>query len=320
MSLTNIALFGANGQVGRSILKALVDCKKQDFNVLVVTSPSAPEPYGADKENVTWKTMDLFNTSRQEMAQTLKGIDAVVSALNGPVLEAQIPIQDGAADAGVKRFIPSEFGMHTIYRRPNDDKGYLHPLWDAKEKLNERAVRHSAINEGKMTYTMIGCGDFYDQERENVWCPWTQKDVDEYTLHVIGDPDAPADWTNIEDFGLYITACLLEPEKTANAYLNFSSDTKSQREIADLLKKHTNKPVKLEVISLDVLHEVWDDPEKAPEELKNKSAFPVDFWMTVKGLQGSGRMFRPKGQNHNDMFPDVEDTTFDKYLKQRFQK
>ena len=32
MSLTNIALFGANGQVGRSILKALVDCKKKDFN------------------------------------------------------------------------------------------------------------------------------------------------------------------------------------------------------------------------------------------------------------------------------------------------
>jgi hypothetical protein len=56
----------------------------------------------------------------------------VVSALNGPALKAQATIQDAAADAGVKRFYPSEFGFHQIYRKPNDPMGYIHPAWNLK--------------------------------------------------------------------------------------------------------------------------------------------------------------------------------------------
>jgi hypothetical protein len=38
----------------------------------------------------------------------------------------------------------------------------------------------------------------------------------------------------------------------------------------------------------------------------------------VKGTQGQGRFYRPRGQCHNDMFPDIEPTTFEKYFQQRF--
>ncbi|KAI2486253.1 NAD-binding protein [Pyrenophora tritici-repentis] len=43
-------------------------------------------------------------------------------------------IQDAAADAGVKRFYPSEYGFHQIYRKPNDPMGYIHPAWNMKAK------------------------------------------------------------------------------------------------------------------------------------------------------------------------------------------
>jgi saccharopine dehydrogenase-like NADP-dependent oxidoreductase len=146
MSLKNIALFGANGQIGSSILQGLVDCKTQDFNILAIIGPDSPSPSAASSKNVTVKKMDLLHTSRQEMAQVLQGIDAVISALNGPAMDAQIHIQDSAADAGVKRFIPSEYGMHHLYRKPNDPQGYMHPLWDAKNRLNERCILHPAIS------------------------------------------------------------------------------------------------------------------------------------------------------------------------------
>ncbi|CAD0081922.1 unnamed protein product [Aureobasidium vineae] len=308
MSLKNIALFGANGQIGNSILKSLVDCKSQTFNILAIIAPDSPSPSEASNNNVTIKEMDLLHTSRQEMAQTLQGVDAVVSALNGPVLDAQIDIQDGAADADVKRFFPSEYGMHHIYRKPNDAQGYIHPLWDAKARLNEHCIQHPAIASGKMSYTMIGCGDFYNQDRENVWCPWTQKDVDEYTFHIIGDPDAKADYTHISDFGHYISACLLSPSTSENVHLNFPSDHISHREIADLLEKHSGKKVKMDIMDEDKMHEVLADPESAPKELQNQSAFPVDFWFLVKGMQGSGRFWRPRGMNHNHLFPDVKPT------------
>lgn len=72
------------------------------------------------------------NASRSELAKDLEGVDAVVSALNGSALEAQATIQDAAADTGVKRFYPSEFGFHQIYRKPNDPMGYIHPAWNLK--------------------------------------------------------------------------------------------------------------------------------------------------------------------------------------------
>lgn len=308
MSLKNIALFGANGQIGSSVLKALANCKTQDFNILAIIAPDSPSPSSASSENVTVKEMDLLHTTRKEMAEVLQGIDAVVSALNGPVLDAQISIQDGAADAGVKRFIPSEYGMHHIYRKPNDPQGYMHPLWDAKNRLNERAILHPAIKQGKISYTMIGCGDFYNQDREKVWCPWTQKDVDDYTLHVIGDPDAKADYTHIDDFGKYVTACLCEPEKSENQHLNFPSDHISHTEIKQLLEKYSGKTARLNIMGEEKMHEVVADPESAPKELQDQSSFPVDFWFLVKGMQGSGRFWRPRGMNHNHLFPEIKPT------------
>jgi len=188
-----------------------------------------------------------------------------------------------------------------------------------KERLNEHALKHPAITNGTMTYTLIGCGDFYNQDREKIWCPWTQLDVPSYTFHIIGSPDAKADYTHLDDFGRYLVATLCEPQKSANASLNFVSDTISQNQIATLLEKYSGKPVKKNVIPLEEMHKVVAEPSAAPEELKGGSAFPVDFWYVVKGTQGEGRFFRPRGQNHNELFPEVQRTGFEQYFQERFK-
>ena len=72
-------------------------------------------------------------------------------------------------------------------------------MWLTRRRLNEQVLLHPAVLEGKMSYTVIGCGDFYDQDRETTWCPWTQEDVDKYVIHGIGDFDAKADYTLIGD-------------------------------------------------------------------------------------------------------------------------
>ena len=132
--------------------------------------------------------------------------------------------------------------------------------------------------------------------------------MSEYHIKVIGDPDAKADYTNIEDFGKYLVATLCEPERSENATLNFPSDHISHREIAKLLEKYSGKPVHLDIMPLEKMYEVVDNPDKAPKELQNQSSFPVDFWFLVKGMQGSGNFYRPRGQNHNKMFSDIKPT------------
>jgi putative NADH-flavin reductase len=129
MTFKTIALFGANGQIGTCILRALLASKKL-FRIVAIVPPETPSPEGAKNENVTVKEIDLLNAKRQDVARALSDVDVVVSALNGKALEAQYVIQDAAADAGVQRFYPSEYGFHHIYRKPGDDWGYMHPVSD----------------------------------------------------------------------------------------------------------------------------------------------------------------------------------------------
>jgi hypothetical protein len=114
-------------------------------------------------------------------------------------------------------------------------------------------------------------------------------------------------------------ATLLEPSKSENQYLNIVSDTISQTKIASLLEKYTGKKADLDVQSEEAMHEIWNDPSKAPKE-HTQSAFPVDFWYLVKGTQGKGLFVRPQSQIHNEMFPDVKITPFEGYFKGRFAK
>ena len=174
-----------------------------------------------------------------------------------------------------------------------------------------------------MSFTMIGCGDFYNQNREKTWCPWTQDPSSlqngHYTFHVIGDPSAQADFTHLDDFAAFLVATLLEPGKSHNQYLNVVSDTISHEEIKKLLESYSGKEVKLSVMGIEEMHRVWEGgPESVKDEELKDSAFPVDFWFLVKGMQGSGKFVRPESQIHNGLFPGVRRTPFEKYFKERF--
>ncbi|PVI05426.1 hypothetical protein DM02DRAFT_715739 [Periconia macrospinosa] len=296
---TTIALFGANGQIGDYILEALVHPPRHQFNIIGFIPPSTQLQSNKNAKNVTVKEFDLITVSP---------------------LEAQPTIQDAAADAGVKRFYPSEYGMHHIYRKPGDSKGYVHPAWNLKADINEQALLHPSVRNGSMSFTLIGCGDFYNQAREKTWCPWAQPPSSApYQIHVIGSPSAQADFTHLADFTAFLVATLLEPQKSHNQFLNVVSDTISHEEIKALLEKYSGKEVVLDVRDLSEMHKVIDtEGECIKEEELKDSAFPVDFWFLVKGLQGSGRFVRHPSQIHNGRFPEVRRTSFEKYFKERF--
>ena len=194
-------------------------------------------------------------------------------------------------------------------------------MWNMKDQCNEAVLHHPAIAAGKMTYTLIGCGDFYNQPREKTWCPWTQTSPEnnEYTIHIIGSPDAAADFTHTDDFAAFLLETIRHPEVSENKRLNFISDHVSHEDIATLLEKYSRKKVKKNLLPLEIMHKVMRDPREAPKELRDApSAFPVDFWFLVKGMQGAGRFWRAKGEVHNDLFPRLKVRTFEGYFQELF--
>ncbi|KAL4792932.1 hypothetical protein BDV19DRAFT_400293 [Aspergillus venezuelensis] len=164
-------------------------------------------------------------------------------ALNGAALEAQEKIQDAADEADVRRFYPSEYVT-----------------------ANRNALHHPAIKPGRMTYTLIGCGDFYNQDRESTWCPWTQVDID---------------FTHIDDLVSFVVKTVQNPVVAEYRSLNVVTDRISYDETADLLEGYSGKKIEKGVYLVDAMERAWNNPRDVPDEVKGKSAFPDDFPMLV---------------------------------------
>ncbi|PLB50036.1 NAD(P)-binding protein [Aspergillus steynii IBT 23096] len=238
--MTKVALLGATGQIGQAILRALASAKSHEI-VQLVHPHSVEKAKAVVKEleagdRVTTVTVDVCECSVDELQPVLSGVEVIVSALNGKALEAQEKVQDAGARAGVRKIYPSEYGIHHIYHSL-DGYGYVHPVWNIKTIANEKVLQHPAVASGKMKWTLIGCGDIYNQDREPVWCSWTQTDVSNYEFHILGDPDAKIDFTNIGDLAAFILKTIEHPELSENKELNFTSDHISYNEIAQLLEK-----------------------------------------------------------------------------------
>jgi hypothetical protein len=95
----------ASGNLGPSIVQALLS---SNFTVTALTRADSKStlPAGVHVAKVDY-------ADHNSLVAALRGQDAVVSSIATPALLQQKAIIEAAAEAGVKRFIPSEFGINT---------------------------------------------------------------------------------------------------------------------------------------------------------------------------------------------------------------
>jgi len=165
-------------------------------------------------------------------------------------------------------------------------------------------VLHPAVEAGKLEYTFIGCGDFYNQDREPVWWPWMATDLPggEYMIRYVGDKDARVDCTNLDDLddlAEYLVATLERARDVGQQDAEPSRPTRSRTPRS---------------------RGCWRGPPgpRSGSSTSARSAFPVGFWMMVKGRQGQDRFRRPRTECHNEVVPNVHKTTSERFLEQRF--
>ncbi|KAJ0298715.1 hypothetical protein COL516b_009800 [Colletotrichum fioriniae] len=101
MSLKKVTLVGASGNVGAAVLPELLK-SDLDLTILSREGSSAIFPPGAKVVKTDY--------SEDSLVKILAGQDAVVSMLPIMALGEQQKIVEAAIKAGVKRFIPSEYG------------------------------------------------------------------------------------------------------------------------------------------------------------------------------------------------------------------
>lgn len=102
---------------------------------------------------MTVKPVDY--SSLDSLTSALRGQDALVSTLGSAVIDQQLLLVEAAGKAGIKRFLPSEFGSNT----PLSKTGAL-PAFQPKIAVQD-ALKKQASSTG-MSYTLVCTGPFLD--------------------------------------------------------------------------------------------------------------------------------------------------------------
>ena len=106
--LTGVSVQGG-GKIGSPIVTRLLETKL--FHVTILTRQNTVRVHDFPSE-ATIRVVDYDSLASLEAA--LRGQDAVVSAMAFEAIHEQKNLVDAAANAGVRRIVPSEYGNDTL--------------------------------------------------------------------------------------------------------------------------------------------------------------------------------------------------------------
>lgn len=147
----NLAAKQASGTVGPHIISGLLE---QSFEVTILTRNNS-----ADNFPDTLKTISTDYTE-ESLAKALHGQDAVISTIGHAGLDKQFALIDAAEKAGVKRFIPSEFGSP---KGPHDLPEFTALLQNKLAVV--QYLEDKARQNDKFTWSVFTVGTFLDRVR-----------------------------------------------------------------------------------------------------------------------------------------------------------
>ncbi|GKT56155.1 NmrA-like family protein [Colletotrichum tofieldiae] len=155
MTVKSVLLVGANGTLGAKILDALVAAKSFKLSALKRAGSQTKPPYPADQVQVIEVDDDL---SLEGLKEAFKGQDVVIVSFRLRDLEQHLRIAEAASAAGVKHFMPADFGSIDA---DNPRARELIPLYRYKLAVRQKA-QELADKNPNFAWTGIVCGHFFD--------------------------------------------------------------------------------------------------------------------------------------------------------------
>ncbi|KAL9622250.1 MAG: hypothetical protein Q9160_003433 [Pyrenula sp. 1 TL-2023] len=275
MPLQRIALIGANGTLGPSILQALL--APSTFSITVVSRKNSKSTYPSTVK-VIYASDD---PSLSELVSLLQGQDALITTFAGSNSALQIRLADAAAQAGVKRFIPADFGSCDS-RNPRARE--LLSLYREKTAVREHLERLAA--EGKLTWTSIVCGHFFDYGLKT---GLLQIDLKARKARVFDGSGGKWSASTLARVG-EATVRVLEPQReeaTANRVLLVQSFCVSQKEVLGLLEKVVEGKWEVEHVgSENFIEEMKGTVDKDPSNGEAKENLVGVVGLTLSNWEG----------------------------------
>lgn len=178
--------------------------------------------------------------SEESLKAAFRGKDVVIAALGMEAVGSQPAIIDAAISAGVKRFIPSDFG--SVSTDPQIAGLGPYPLFVGiqnylKEKAAQGVLEYTIFSTGGFTEFLVGDGILVDLKGHSV-------ELWEDGQHRISS-------TTMAGIGKAIVGALKQPEASKNRNLLVHEFVITQAQILDLHRKHDPAGTEWTVTSID---------------------------------------------------------------------
>lgn len=179
-------------------------------------------------------------TSVDSLVKALRGLDAVVSAVNNKAIGSQKVAIDASIQAGVRRYIPADWGALTT--DPEAQKLPVHALSvDIQNYLKEKA------QSGQLEYTIFATGPFLDLL---ISFPFAF-DYANQKAELYDDGKHPFSTTTTANIGQAVAGALKNPESTKNRVIRIHDIVVTQAKLVALAKKYSPPGAKWTETSLD---------------------------------------------------------------------
>ena len=234
-TIKTVCVLGATGSIGPAVVTALL-VSPESFEVSILTRSTSAKAIPFPPTVTVIRT----DYTPQSLIKVFAGIDAVVSCIATFSTHEQKAIIESAIAAGVKRFIPSEYGVDTSH--PN----ILTHLPPAADKVNTVAHLRSRESTG-LSWTAIIVGAFFDSSFATPGLMgW---DVPGRKATIFDGGDVRYEASNVAQVGRAVAA-VLAPQNlaaTRNRYVFVNSFTTTQNEVLRALERHCGGGARFEV-------------------------------------------------------------------------
>ncbi|KAI4860588.1 NAD(P)-binding protein [Hypoxylon rubiginosum] len=272
-TITKVALAGARGNIGGPVLDQLL---KAGFQVTVLTREGGSATFPSA---VTVKHVDY--DSVESLTAALQGQDALVVTITTSAIGKEYNLIEASIKAGVKRFIPSEFGSDTFNEKLSKLPGY-------KAKVDIHEALRKAARESSLTWTSVVNGPFLDWGISASFL----LNAKDRTIEYPDGGNHQFSATTLESIGKAVAGVLKNPEQTKNRPVYVQDVAITQRQLGDLVKKFVGADGWKETVSSidEAVQQVWDEVKKA-----EPNPGPV-FFGTLKAAIWGGDAYNSRFQ------------------------
>ncbi|KAI9705306.1 MAG: hypothetical protein M1820_005136 [Bogoriella megaspora] len=229
--IRNVIVIGGSGNTGPYILEGL---RNAGLEVAVLSRASSTTK---SPENLKVYKTDY---TKDSLVEIFKGYDAIVSVIETESTDQQNTIIDAAVEAGVKRYLPSEFGIDTSSPEVRDYVIWGNPKQNTVEYLKTK-------ENTSLSWTALCVGAYFDWALEygGGMMGW---DIAARKATIFDSGDQSYEATNVRQIGRAVASVLLHLEETKNRYVYVNSFTLTQNQVLKELERSTGE--KFEVTSM----------------------------------------------------------------------